>query len=517
MASAKTREYKVRFTSSGVKTLTRETRKAESSVSALSGAFKSVAIAGTALFAGSQIFNQFAQFGRAAIEQQDIFKKLQTSIELTGSSYKLLEGDIKDYFAQLQATTEFGDTDSAKVLTTLTQLTGNYGRAIKALPIALDLASTGLFDVNTAARNVALAMEGNIEMLGRYIPELRAATNAELKNATAAEKAAIAMDVLTEKFGGTAAKNIETTGGALTKLSNTLGDLQETIGEVILPSVTGLNSLTSSLDDLNTVIASVTEGRSGNLGDFLVDLAIGFTGFSGAIQMTTENLHQYAEAIRLSDDVLVSRNGAIQNSNKFIERAAELMRQQKEVVDNTSTSYMHQAEAVGELSIKLGDMSGKISSQIEEVQAANIGYREVVDVYGAIGEAAGRVGGVIESQIFNTLKEGQFRMKDFANAFADMLAQMVAELLARAAIFSLLNLLVPGLGTAATGANSLGAFIFGGSAAPGGGGPAGLPGGGGGGGNITLNINTIDAGGFEDYLRNRGGARAIARTLPELI
>ena len=70
-----------------------------------------------------------------ASEQEQIFRKLKTSIELTGRSYRNVHEDMKEYFEQLQRVTQYGDTDSAKVLTTLVQLTGDYDKSLKMLPL----------------------------------------------------------------------------------------------------------------------------------------------------------------------------------------------------------------------------------------------------------------------------------------------------------------------------------------------------------------------------------------------
>ena len=82
----------------------------------------------------------------AAIKEEETFRKLQTSVELTGKSWVSVKDDLDQMIASLQATTQYGDTETAEVLTTLMQLTSDYDKSIKGLPIALDLAATGLFD-----------------------------------------------------------------------------------------------------------------------------------------------------------------------------------------------------------------------------------------------------------------------------------------------------------------------------------------------------------------------------------
>ena len=183
----------------------------------------------------------------AAIKEEETFRKLQTSVELTGKSWDSAKDDLDQMFASLQATTQYGDTETAEVLTTLMQLTSDYDKSIKGLPIALDLAATGLFDTGTAAKYVAMALEGNVEMLGRYIPELKSTNNEIVKNGTAAEKSAEFMRIFNEKFAGTAQKNLQSTAGQMKQLQNYLGDIGEAIGGAVLPV---MNNLLGTMIDI---------------------------------------------------------------------------------------------------------------------------------------------------------------------------------------------------------------------------------------------------------------------------
>jgi hypothetical protein len=83
---------------------------------------------------------------------------------------------------------------------------------------------------------VGMAMSGNVERLGRWVPELRNLENVLGKNATAAEKADYAMRILNEKFGGASQKDLETYAGKVAHLKNQLGEIGENIGRALLPT-----------------------------------------------------------------------------------------------------------------------------------------------------------------------------------------------------------------------------------------------------------------------------------------
>ena len=186
-------------------------------------------------FAAAAVTAVVTKLTSASIEQEKIFNTLENSINITGESYDNLKVSLDGYFASLQQSTIYGDTDTAQVLQKLIILTGDYDTALIGLPLSLDLAASGLFDVGTAARMVGMALTGNIEMLGRYIPEFKAATNEALKNMDASEKVAFAIETLQEKFGGLAEKELNTTAGQWEQFKNYWGDLKEALGDVLLP------------------------------------------------------------------------------------------------------------------------------------------------------------------------------------------------------------------------------------------------------------------------------------------
>jgi len=174
------------------------------------------------------------KFVDASAEQERIFRSLRTAVELQGISWKEAKVEIDKFAKTLQATTVYGDTDTAAILQKLFIYTNNLQKAMRGAKIAMNMASSGLFDVNTAARYVGMAMTGNIEILGRYIAEFKAANNEQLKNMDAAQKAAYAMEVLGRKFEGTAENELETAIGRLKQLWNYLGDIKEAMGDKLL-------------------------------------------------------------------------------------------------------------------------------------------------------------------------------------------------------------------------------------------------------------------------------------------
>jgi len=218
-----------------------DTRNAEQGMdrvdSSISKTVKSLALATAGLLALKKGFDFMKGSVDLSIKQEETFRKLQSSVELTGKSWGDAKIELDGMFASLQAVTKYGDTDSAEVLQQLITLSGDYEKSVSALPIVLDMASSGLFDVNTAARYVGMALSGNIEMMGRYIPQLKASVSPQLASMNAMEKTAFALDLFKEKFGGLAQKEMNTTSGKWKQFQLYWGDLREAIGDDFLGTI----------------------------------------------------------------------------------------------------------------------------------------------------------------------------------------------------------------------------------------------------------------------------------------
>jgi len=93
------------------------------------------------------------------------------------------------------------------------QYTNDLGKATNGVQLAMDIATQTGKGYEEMITLVGMAMNGNVERLGRWIPELRNLEDKLGKNATAAEKAEYAMKLLNEKFGGAAQKDLETYAG----------------------------------------------------------------------------------------------------------------------------------------------------------------------------------------------------------------------------------------------------------------------------------------------------------------
>src|SRR3990172_5177850 len=166
----------------------------------------------------------------AALEAEEAQARLRAAIERTGASWDLLGPAIQHQLTRLQETTRFSDEEASAELQRLTTITCSYGRAMQALGPTLDLAAAMHMDVESAARVLAVALEGNTAMLSRYGIVLDDTTKEALKTADAQERLNIILAAFTEKVGGAAVRDVESVSGAYKLLTNQVSELQETLG-----------------------------------------------------------------------------------------------------------------------------------------------------------------------------------------------------------------------------------------------------------------------------------------------
>lgn len=150
------------------------------------------------------------------------------SIKMTAEAIADSRKKILDAAA---ATTKLGfdDEDAAQSISKLYQHTGDLSKAIQANGVAMDLARAKHIDLSSASKLVSLAMEGGGKALTEY--------NITLKKG---ETGAQALAELQQKLSGQAEAYAKTQAGATEIINQNLGNLQEKIGEQLLPIIAEL-------------------------------------------------------------------------------------------------------------------------------------------------------------------------------------------------------------------------------------------------------------------------------------
>lgn len=201
--------------------------KLESLGEKISGTFDKFATLGNLLAVGI-VAKGFNDLYRALEEQESALMSCQVAVENTGIAFADVKGEIIATTDALRKKTTYGDEEQQRALSRLIMMTGNYQTSLQNLPVVLDLATMLEMDLSSAARLVGMAMEGNVSMLGRYIPAFRGATAEHLSGAQA-------MELLKQKTVGYAQAAANSTTGGIKQFSKAIGEIKEDIAGAVIP------------------------------------------------------------------------------------------------------------------------------------------------------------------------------------------------------------------------------------------------------------------------------------------
>jgi len=170
--------------------------------------------------------NSLADSVKSAMESEDTQRALASALETTGRKVNAMLPGLIDFAKELQKQTIQSDEAALSALALLAQLTNLNEEGLKvAAQGAAGMATVFKMDLETAARNVAKAMEGNYTMMGRYIPQLKDAK-------TEGEKHAIVMQTMAEWYGR-ATDETTTFSGSLKQLGNMWDEVKEAVGRAV--------------------------------------------------------------------------------------------------------------------------------------------------------------------------------------------------------------------------------------------------------------------------------------------
>ena len=207
--------------------------------SKIASVFKSIqanwlAVAGVI---GSMMF--LKNMAASAYEAELAFNRLKIQIEGLGIAYGSVAPQVN---AAIQATAKYAiiqEEEVAGVLQKLIFYSGDLDESMKRLNLTFDFAQQKGIDVSSAADLIGKAMSGNVEMLGRYVPELRNLEETLGKNATEAEKTAYTFAVLEEKSANALA-NMTEHEKTVRELTKVWRDFSQFVGGVIIFVLDGL-------------------------------------------------------------------------------------------------------------------------------------------------------------------------------------------------------------------------------------------------------------------------------------
>jgi hypothetical protein len=214
-----------------------------------------------------------------AVQDAKLTRQIEASLLAIGDASAGTVQEILDFADAVKDATGVSDDLVKSTFITAQNFGISTDKAKDLTKAAIDLAAATGTDVDSAVRLLGGTFDGTVGKLANYGQEFRNLTKEQLQ-------AGDAIDLVNQKFGGTAIKDLDTYSGRLGQLSNSFGDLLKELGKTITesPTLQALFKLTSFAID--NVTESVKKQREESEKSYATDgLAIAYFGaYSGLAQ-----------------------------------------------------------------------------------------------------------------------------------------------------------------------------------------------------------------------------------------
>lgn len=250
--------------------------KSSSSLNKVSTAFKGLAVA-----AGYAALRMGTEAVKAAAEDELSQKKLAKALKNTTNATATQINSTEKWITSQQLAYGISDTKLRPALANLARATRDVAESQRLTNLAMDIAAATGKDVESVSLALAKAYNGNMGALTRLGVPL---DEVIIKNKDFNE----AVLVLSETFGGSASAAADTYAGKLAKLSESTGELKESVGVLLLPVMQkfadwATNSLVPTLQKVADGFAGKPNSVSNKLAQVGRDL--GYAPDSGAYNL----------------------------------------------------------------------------------------------------------------------------------------------------------------------------------------------------------------------------------------
>lgn len=209
-------------------------------------------------------YNTFTSLSSAYNTQQSAESRFEVAITNSANATKEQIQNIKDLTGEYQQLGVIGDEVQLSGLRTLSAYVSSTESLKELLPVLNDVVAQQYgFEASTenaasTAKIIGKALSGEVSSLKKYGYALTEAQEQLLKYGTEEQKVATLTEVIESRVGGMNEALANTPTGQVTQLKNNLGDLKESLGElltyVVLPIAKYLNTIiTSAISGIKAV------------------------------------------------------------------------------------------------------------------------------------------------------------------------------------------------------------------------------------------------------------------------
>lgn len=224
-------------------------------------AIKLAAAGAVAIFAGREVVKFFSEGIDAAIAQEKAMSNLAQQLKLTGS---FSDDALKQFGAfadEMESTTNISDD----VILSQIAIAKSFGitndEAKKLVKGAVELSSATGQSLDGAVQALGKTFSGVTGKLDEQIPVLKNLTKEQLASGKA-------LDIVIERFGGTAQANIQNFAGQIENAKNSFGNFQESIGAIITSNPVVIKSI-QVLGEAFKIAQKFIEDNKDAIADFI--------------------------------------------------------------------------------------------------------------------------------------------------------------------------------------------------------------------------------------------------------
>jgi hypothetical protein len=202
---------------------------------------------------------------KAAVEDEASQKQLAEALKNTTNATDAQIKSTEAYITKQQLAFGVADTKLRPALANLARATSDVGKAQELTNLALDISASTGRDLETVSLTLAKAYNGNIGALTKLGIPLD-------ENIKKTKDFNVVQDELVRLFGGAAKANTETYAGQLAIVTERVGELKESIGVALLPTMKTL------LEEVNKVAKGFSGEDPEGLSNRARELAGNFEG-----------------------------------------------------------------------------------------------------------------------------------------------------------------------------------------------------------------------------------------------
>ena len=233
----------------------------------------------------------------AAANAEKSWAKVSQEVKLAGLDIEKTIPKIKDFASGMQSLTGFSDELVGEFVGRMLPVTKDLGLAFEATKLAMDMSIGTGRDLETMQRAMTMVFSGNIEALRMLVPEIRGLDSEQLKTMNSAQKVAFAMEAIRKQFGGLAEQEGKTAAGQMKILKETVDDLWEDLGGILLPIVQKVvANIRAKIEAIRTWISNNKE-LTETIMKIVAGLGIFLTGIGGSLLIIGKFIQSISGAV----------------------------------------------------------------------------------------------------------------------------------------------------------------------------------------------------------------------------